>query len=185
MGNKPNAFPDQLVAQRERFDACLDRRNRSELIAGGVAMAFLLVAGTFGSLGATNLPDLIAALGLILVAVGLGVTLWRLKRHVAAQGGARSDSSPQAALVPRLRRESEFLRSVWSWYIGPLLPGFVLAWGGMLAGGSVGTALVGIVITVVAVAWIARANLRAAAEFDSQRHEIGPIDGSEIGREAV
>jgi hypothetical protein len=170
----PRTSSDPLALKRGKLDACIERRNRAELIAGGLAIAFLVGCGAIGLWGSTNLPDRIAALGLILVAAGLGFTLWRLNRHVAAQRRKTPDMSPKAALVGRLRRERDLLRSVSAWYIGPILPGFVLAWGGMFAGGSVGTASVGIIITVAAIAWIARANRRAAAEFDSQLHDIEP-----------
>jgi hypothetical protein len=169
-----NARSDSLAAQHGRFDACLERRNRAEFIAGGIAIVFLVVSGAIGFWGSTDLADRIAALGLILVAVGLGFTLWRLNRHVALQRRATPDKSPKAALVERLQRERDLLRSVWAWYVGPIVPGFLLAWGGMVAGGSLGTAIVGIAISVAAIAWIVRANSRAAAEFDDQLHELEP-----------
>jgi hypothetical protein len=167
-----NTSSDSLAVQRQRFEACLERRNRTEFIAGGLAIAFLIVAGAIGFWGSTRLADRVAALGLILAAAGLGFTLWRLNRHVTVQRRETPEMSPKAALAGRLRRERDLLRSVWVWYIGPMVPGFVLAWGGMFAGGSVGTAIVGIAITVAAIAWVARANSRAAAEFDSQLHEV-------------
>jgi hypothetical protein len=72
----PRTSSDPLALKRGKLDACIERRNRAELIAGGLAIAFLVGSGAIGLWGSTNLPDRIAALGLILVAAGLGFTLW-------------------------------------------------------------------------------------------------------------
>jgi hypothetical protein len=175
MTDEPNRIqPASISTQRGRFDACLERRNRMEFIAGGVAIVVLIVSGAVGFAGSENLPDMIAALGLMLVAAGLGATLWRLSRHVAVQKREVPGASPKAALVDRLRRELDLLRSVWGWYIGPMLPGLVLVWGAMFAGGSTGTALAGTVTTIAALAWVVHANRRTAAELDSQLRELEP-----------
>lgn len=170
--NPTNTTSDQLAKQRRQFDACLARRNRVEFVAGGAAMAFLIVAGAIGLSGSTNVPDTLAAFGLIVVATGLGITLWRLSSHIHLQSGHESGVSPRIAFARRLKQERDLLRTIWAWYIGPLLPGFVLTWGGIFAGGAVGTALIGVVATVAAIAWIWRANIRAADKFDRQLHAI-------------
>jgi hypothetical protein len=173
--NSPDLSPDSLSARRGRLNACLRRRNRTEFIAGGAAMAFLVVAGAIGLADSTSGSDTVAASGLILVAAGLVVMLWRLQRHAVAQRMEPSRSDQKAGFAGQLRRERDLLRSVWNWYIGPVVPGFVLVWAGMFAGGSVGVAMIGTFITVAMLAWIARANFRAAAEFDNQLRELDPV----------
>jgi hypothetical protein len=167
-----NIPPEPLSEQRQRFEACLRRRNRGEFAAGAVAMVLLIGWGAVGLSQSTNVPDTIAVLGMILVAAGLGVTLWHLHQHAAVQRQEACDADRKVAFIRLLRRECELLRSVWAWYIGPVLPGFLLVWGGMLAGGSIGVAIIGIVITAIGFAWIAGANLRAATEFDHQLRDI-------------
>lgn len=168
-----NTSSDRVAAQRARMEASLARRNRTEFIAGSVAIAFLIVSGILGLIGAADTPDTLAALGLLVVAFGLAMVLWRLRLHIIAQRREAADRNSEVALAAGLRRERDLLRSVWSWYIGPMLPGLALVWGAMVAGGSVGTALIGAAISIAALAWIARANRRAAAAFDDQLQALG------------
>ena len=55
-----NTSSDHLAAQGRQFDACLERRNRAEFIAGGFAMVFLVLFGVIGMSRSTNIPDTIA-----------------------------------------------------------------------------------------------------------------------------
>lgn len=168
---------EQSAAQRRRLETCLARRNRTEFVAGGAASVFLLAAGVTGLVRAGTMTGAVAAVGLLLVAGGLVAVLWRLRRHVAAQSGVVAGESPTAMLAGRLRRERDLLRSVWAWYIGPLVPGLVLVWGALFAGGAFGTALAGTAISVIAAVWIARANHRAAAAYDDQIRQLGLASG--------
>ncbi len=153
-----NIPPEPLSEQRQRFEACL--------------RVLLIGWGAVGLSQSTNVPDTIAVLGMILVAAGLGVTLWHLHQHAAVQRQESCDADRKVAFIRLLRRECELLRYVWAWHIGPVLPGFLFVWGGMLAGGSIGVAIIGIVITAIGFAWIAGANLRAATKFDHQLRDI-------------
>ncbi|MEZ5845002.1 MAG: hypothetical protein R3D27_14880 [Hyphomicrobiaceae bacterium] len=166
--------PGDLTRHIARLDECAGRRNRIEYLVGGGAMVLLLATGAVGLASSQDTPAMITAIGSLILAGGLAVALSRLNRHAAAEHRRPPVTDAKRALIGRLRRERDLLRSVWSWYIGPMLPGFVLIWGGLIAGGSVGAALVGSLITIVAIAWIANANRRAAAGFDRQIRELAP-----------
>lgn len=163
---------DRVAAQRTQFDACLTRRNRVEFATGGAATAVLIIVGVSSLYGSTTLLDALAGIGLILAAGGLATALSRLSSHISRHRGVEPVVSQKVALAQRLTRERDLLRSVLAWYIGPMLPGFALTWGSMIAAGNIGTVLIGIGTTVAAMAWIWRANNRVADRFDEQLHEL-------------
>ena len=125
-----------LAEQSRALDACIDRRNRTEAVAGGIAIVLLVVGGISTLTGeASGIGATITGLGQLLVAVGLAAALWRLRRHTELQARPTPALGLRAGLAERLRRERDLTGSALRWYIGPALPGFVLLWGGMLVSG--------------------------------------------------
>lgn len=168
--NSPTSPHAPRTTEFRRLDACIEHRNRAEASAASVAIILLVVFGAMGLSGSAELHQSIAASGLILVAAGLAYTLWKLRRHATLQHGAIDSRGDTDAAW--LRRERDLLRTVWAWYVAPVLPGFLLTWGAMLAGGAVGTALFGMAVTLCVLAWIISANVHAAAEFDRRLRDL-------------
>ena len=104
------------------FDARIARRNRLEYLAGGAAAAAYIAF-------AFLLDNPIVRFGAILCALGGLVVLWQLHRQ--ARSASREElvhaadrwiDFHRATLI----RQRDALRNVWSWYLGPLLPGLIV-----------------------------------------------------------
>jgi len=168
-----HARPDAESESARRLDECMTRRNRTEFVAGGIAMTVLVVTAVVILATASAPFDFVQAAAQLLLAAGLAFALWRLMRHVQRQRQEEPGRSPRETLAVRLRRERDLVASVRSWYIGPMLPGFVLLWGSFLLAGFVVVAAVGAALTAALMVWIANANARAARDFDSQLRALG------------
>ncbi len=158
---------DELAAQSRQLRHKLSRRNRRETLAAAlVALVFLAYAWIF--------PHWLTKLGALLVVAGEAVMLWQLKRRASLQPlpealGASLLQFHRAELA----RQRDALRSVWRWYVAPIVPGLLLfLCGRQIENGHwqawpfVVTALV-----LAAVVWI---NRRAAQQL---QREIEALDG--------
>jgi hypothetical protein len=111
---------EALLAQAQRLQQRLRRRNRRELVAGAlVALVFLVYAVVF--------PHWLSKLGALLTVAGVGYTLWQLQRRAA---GVPSAAALGASVLQchraELVRQRDALQAVWRWYVAPLVPGLVL-----------------------------------------------------------
>lgn len=111
---------EALAEQAVRLQGRVSRRNRRELLAATlVAPVFLFYAWFF--------PHWLTKLGALLVVAGAAWVAWQLMRRASAR------PLPQA-LAGRLldfhrgelQRQRDALRTVWRWYLAPLLPGLLL-----------------------------------------------------------
>lgn len=125
MKQQPEPFAMSLAdvhARATRLQSAVQRRNWTEYLAG------VLVIGVFIYL-AVQIPTPVAQLGAVMVVLGTAYVMWRLNRlgraatkaEIAAAGDSWSDF-----YRAQLQRQYLALRSVWSWYLGPLAPGMIM-----------------------------------------------------------
>ncbi|MDM4767107.1 hypothetical protein [Pelomonas sp. SE-A7] len=115
---------EELARQAAAFNQRIAKRNRSERLSAVIVIpVFLLYAWIY--------PTWPTKLGALLIVAGVLVVLWQLKRR--AEAGDLSVALGQDLLAfhrGELLRQRDALRSVWLWYIGPLVPGLALfIWG--------------------------------------------------------
>ncbi len=120
---------DELRRRETALDRVTRRRNMMEYLAGGAATVFLLImaALTFSRAGAP--VDFVMAGGFGTLAAGLllvGCYLFRSSRPVETDLA----TSGRDHLGRRLERERRLLATAWLWYVGPMVPGFVLIYVG-------------------------------------------------------
>ena len=110
--------PEDLRARLVRQRRTLRLRNLVEYVAGAVVMA------AFGVIAAIWDDVLVrAAAGLIML--GVVVSLWQLHRRASA-APVPAEGDLLAFHRQQLARQLAALRSVWLWYLGPLVPGMTL-----------------------------------------------------------
>ncbi|MDI4634639.1 hypothetical protein J7U46_16385 [Pelomonas sp. V22] len=115
---------EELAQKAAAFHKRIARRNRSERLSAAIVVpVFLLYAWIF--------PYWVTKIGALLIVAGIFVLLWQLKRRAEAADPARALGLDLLAFHrAELVRQRDALRSVWLWYIGPLLPGLLLfLWG--------------------------------------------------------
>jgi hypothetical protein len=97
--------------------------------------------------------------------------------YIQARGSARSVPADLGATnciefhKRELARQRDLLKSIWSWYLGPFLPGFALLVGWSISVAPPGRRWVGIAYAVGAALFfwtIGRMNLRAAHRLDGE-----------------
>ena len=114
----------EIRQQASEFQQRVFRRNRREYIAGAiVAPVFLAYAWIF--------PYWVTKLGALLTVLGTAIVMWQLYRRSSSRALPEALGSSHVAFHrSELVRQRDALRDVWLWYIGPLLPGFlVFMWG--------------------------------------------------------
>jgi hypothetical protein len=107
------------------FRRLILRRNLQEYIAG------LFVIAAFGYF-AWTLPMPLVRIGCVLEVLGGLFVMFQLHRHASiGELPAERLALPYLSYYrEQLVRQRDLLRSVWLWYIGPLVPGFcVMFWG--------------------------------------------------------
>ena len=173
--------PDTLESRSRRLDNRIRNRNRFEYLAGGIVIiASLLLGGWLLLGGPVGQPDLMVGGGFVALALGALVSMIQLRRKTGGtslpDGAQSSVNSYRAELV----RQRDALRSVFSWYIAPFLPGFLLIYGASLLDPSaiLWAVLLPAAITVAFLVWVVWANRRAAACIDQ---EIVALDRETTG----
>jgi hypothetical protein len=162
-----------LMTEATKFQSTIKRRNASEYIAGLGAAAFLAVY----ALG--DKPVLMRA-GALLIVAGTGVVMANIRLRGRAAEVAPPVSGPTEVLVAwhrrELQRQLEFLRSVPLWYVGPIIPGFVVLLGGAFIAKPEGwpVFLVVLAITLATLGSIMWLNRRGARKLEGQ---IRDLDG--------
>jgi hypothetical protein len=112
---------DEIRHRAGKFQKKIYRRNAREYVAGLAAVVF--IAFEFW-----RMPDALTRVGMGLMIAGMLYLIWQLHR----KGSARSLPAEMglASGLDFFRRELERQRdlvgSVWSWYLGPLIPGWVV-----------------------------------------------------------
>lgn len=164
----------------QRFQSRIRNRNMIEYVAAGSVVAFFVWM-------IATVPEPIVQVGSGLIVLGALYVCWKLYQLGRAatrsemEAGAQSWASFHRA---ELVRQREALRTVWSWYLAPFVPGMVV----FLAGVSfteanpaplparlgVFLAGIGLMAAVFAVIWLL--NAVAAKKLDAQ---IAAMDGLE------
>lgn len=161
---------DTLRRYERRLEASATWRNRIEFIAGGLVAAFLLFAGFSTLARAETLGSHVTGFGHLSVAAG---TLWvilRLHRLTRNARGATAGAPILAHLRQRIVAERDMLRGAWRWYVAPLVPGFVLIYGGAALEPEPNWTVfwTGTLLTTAILAGIAWLNHRAAVRAERE-----------------
>lgn len=112
---------DQIRLSAGKFERRIHRRNLREYLAAAVAIAFF-------SFEFWRAGDLVVRIGFGLLIAGLFYLIW----HMLSKGS--SQPLPQDAGLSsciefqrrQLGHQRDLLRSVWLWYLAPLLPGMAV-----------------------------------------------------------
>lgn len=156
----------------QRFQSRIRSRNMMEYVAAAIVVVF------FGWIAAT-VPFPIVRVGAVLIILGALYVCWRLFGLGRAATRQELDAGAQSWAAfhrAELTRQREALRTVWSWYLAPFVPGTLV----FLAGVSFSTAnpmpfperlavfLAGLAIMAgifVVIAWL---NARAVRRLDAE-----------------
>lgn len=114
------------LQELQKKSGALHRRVR---IRNGLEyLACVLVMVGFGNY-LVEFPQSLLRLGSVLVMIGTAYVAWQLHRR--ASSPSASPGLPGLAFHrQQLERQRDALRSVWSWYVAPLVPGVVVfRWG--------------------------------------------------------
>ncbi len=120
---------DELKRREAELGRSTRRRNMMEYLAGGAATAFLLAMAVLTFLRAGAPVDFVMAGGFGTLAAGMllvGRHIFRNSRPIESDVAA----SGREHLCGRLERERRLLATAWLWYVGPMVPGFVLIYVG-------------------------------------------------------
>lgn len=112
--------PQELADQAKKLQGTVSRRNRREMIAAAlITPVFLCYAWYF--------PHWLTKLGALLTVAGTGVVVWQLHRRASARPLPQDWAGSLLAFHRReMVRQRDALRSVWLWYIAPLVPGITM-----------------------------------------------------------
>lgn len=162
----------QLRSEAGKFERSIKRRNLMEYIAAVLVMAG---AGWF----AVMLENTLLRTGCVLIVVGVLYVVRQLYRRGSA-GALPSDASLLVSVDFyrwELVRQRDLLRGVWSWYIGPLLPGMALLYIGILVQRPDRAVDIGLNALLVALflVFVGAINWRAAAKLQREVDEIDAL----------
>ncbi|RWB98688.1 hypothetical protein [Mesorhizobium sp. M4B.F.Ca.ET.143.01.1.1] len=160
---------DEIKKRHAALSRTIKRRNTLEYVAGGIAAAFLLVMSVIALLAARAVAHWVMGAGFATLALGMvfvGLYIFRKSTRV----GTDMAASGMDHLKRRLEHERDLLRSAWLWYVGPMVPGFVLSYLGywmanperpifvLVAGG----------LTFALAVFVVVLNRRAARQIESE-----------------
>lgn len=160
---------DEIKRRASRLGDVVQRRNRIEYIAAAIVVAAFAIY-------AIILPGPLFKLSSLLVIAGVVAVVWQLSRRTSRADAEAEAIDVRAFYRARLVREEHMLARVGSWYLAPLLPGFLLFMTAQaIATGRanpLGLALyAGLPLLLFAAIWLL--NRRAAAML---RQQIARID---------
>src|ERR1019366_7384035 len=161
---------EEIQRRARRFENRIDHRNLREYIGGAIGIA----AYTFYIF---KFHSLVVRAGSVLVIAGVLYILFHLYKR-ASPGQLPTDLAFTASLEFHRRelvRQRDLLRSVWRWYIAPIVPGLIVFSAGILphrVAGMVGSVLVFLAFFGFVV-WL---NQRAAVRLDRQIAEIESLE---------
>jgi hypothetical protein len=169
--NQPKESFSMSVAEiRERastLQSIVKRRNFREYAVGAVLIVLFSLAAYFA-----RTP--LSAFACALTAAGVAFVMWRM--HVLGRAASEHEiasacNSWTAFYRQELVRQRDALRGIWSWYLGPLVPGMVVYWISVGVKGGMWSWLIavgGLALTAAVFAWVADANKRAAAALQAE-----------------
>ena len=157
---------EEIRRKARQFEKRINRRNLREYIGAAIGIA----AYTFYIF---KFHSLVIRAGSVLVIAGVLYVVFQLYKR-ASPGQLPADLALTASLEFHRRelvRQRDLLRSVWRWYIGPLIPGFVVFAAGIMPH-RVGTMVFSVSFFLVAIGLIIWLNHRAAVRLDRQIAEL-------------
>jgi hypothetical protein len=162
---------DEIRRSARRFEKRIQHRNLREYAGGAAGLAaFTYYLFKFDSLS-------IRAGSALIIAGMLSIMVQIYKR--ASPGKLPPDMALTESLQfhrRELERQRDLLRSVWRWYIGPVLPGLLVFTAGTIPHhGSGRVFFVLVLFYAVVFGWIIWLNHRAAQRLDRQIAEIRQI----------
>ena len=157
----------EIHARASTLQNVVKQRNLSEYAVGGALIVFFSVAAY---LARTPL----SSFGCALTAAGVAFVMWRL--HALGRAASANDLAAAAdnwaAFYRReLVRQRDALRGIWSWYLGPLVPGMIVYWLAIGVRGDLWSWLIaagGLALTAAVFIAIARANKAAAEQLQAE-----------------
>ncbi|HVV32915.1 MAG TPA: hypothetical protein VHC73_06790 [Vitreimonas sp.] len=180
MKQKPEPFAmslDEVHTRAVRLQQRVQTRNRGEYLAA------ILVIGVF-AYTAIQTPAPLAQLGAVLIVLGTIYVVWQLHRLGRAATKAETEAAGASwsdFYRAQLVKQHAAVSSVWSWYLGPLVPGFIVFVAGVAfapAGHAplfARIAIFAVTIGIAAAAFLGIAALNRAAARALQR-EIDSLD---------
>lgn len=160
---------EELRKKGDRFRSRIAWRNRREYLG------LVLVVGWFGY-GAWAAPSLLMRVGDALVVAGALFVAFELHRRAAASTAPGELGLKSCVEFHRaqLVRQRDALRSVWKWYLGPVVPGLALIIANGCMAGFRHSALAGLLSFVpggfvaLVLWWVGRLNRKAADRIQRQ-----------------
>jgi hypothetical protein len=122
-----NISPENFRRRMQKFERKIAWRNIREYVAGA------FVAVVFGYY-AFKFPILLVRIGCLLEIVGIFYVMYELHRRASAEPAAAELALSSCVEFQRyqLVRQRDALRSVWSWYLLPFIPGMCIFLCGLL-----------------------------------------------------
>lgn len=114
---------DEMRARASKFQRKIRGRNMREYVAGGIVIAAFGWYATWPTPATPLWP-----IANLMIIAGALLVMWNLHRLARASALPPNASAASLADFQRteLARQRDALRTVWLWYIGPIVPGFAL-----------------------------------------------------------
>ncbi|MGO4569329.1 hypothetical protein AB4Z52_30860 [Rhizobium sp. 2YAF20] len=164
---------DQVKKRERQFTRTTNRRNTLEYLTGGSAALFLLFMAVFTFITGDSAIDMLIASGFAALVTGMvcvGLHLFTKSRRI--KGHKDMAATGIDHLTRRLEHERVQLRSAWLWYVGPMIPGFAMIYGGMFLAGKVSFAFTADGLTFAFLLFVAVLNRRAAAKLEGEIEDL-------------
>ena len=166
----------EIQTRASTLQGIVKRRNFREMAVGVFLLLFFSAAAYFAK-------TTLSAIACGLTAAGVAYVMWRLHaigRGASAEEFAGASNNWAAFYRQELVRQRDALQGIWSWYLGPLVPGMAVYW--ISVGARAGAewwhwvvALGGLALTAAVFIGIASANKNAAKLLQA---EIDALDAS-------
>ncbi|MGE0313346.1 MAG: hypothetical protein AB7P21_17185 [Lautropia sp.] len=169
-----------FAAQADSLERDAMRRNRFEYVAGLVSIALLALAGTTMIATGEDGGVVASGAGHLLVAGGIATVLLRLYRRSPPAAGMRTKRGGADRLAARLETERELLGSAWRWYVAPIVPGFLLVYGGLAFSEDANRAVIvgGATFTAGVLGWVVALNRRASHRMARRLEHLSALRSS-------
>ncbi len=164
---------DDVRRKAHTFENRISRRNRREYIA-----AAIVIAVCTGRIVLSN--NLIANIGGGLLIAGILYIVYQIRKKGSA-GTMPADAAFTSCIAfyrSELERQRDLTRRVWSWYIGPMIPGMVVVYWGLAAAGEYTLQSLAVRGTVVILAFVfvGILNQRAARKLQGQIDALDALE---------
>lgn len=164
---------EQVRLEAGRFQRKIQSRNLREYVAA------LMVVVFFG-FEFSRAKHLLLRVGFGLLMAGTAYVMW----HLLSKGspGEADESAGLSGWIEFRRRElvrqRDLLRSIWRWYLGPLVPGMVVVIAGVLShagrshGGHLGLVAADVLFIAAVFFAVGKLNARGAEKLQRQIEEL-------------